>query len=391
MIHSIRVRNFRSIVDVTLSLSPVTVLVGRSGVGKSNLVLALRFLRDALRAGSESHLRDKLLHEWRASRPVTQASNSTTDFHIDFSLSGVKDLFTYHLAIHSQGPTSSPISESLTLGANCLYAQEAKARQGQHWRIHPNTVVVPEAGPIALGRLPSIPEAVLAFTALTTGVGVHSFQDDVLQPARSNQKGLQRNDSGLDDGGGNYLSTLREITRNLQDLNVRKDLVGALQKINPTVSSVELDDLQNPTTAVVGHKFQDKILPLSLAQESDGFRRFYAHLLALYQRPPKQTLVFEHPEDGIHPGALSLLAEEIKAAPQDNRGQVILTTHSPDLLDEFDVECIRVVELRNLQTVVGNVSNEQREALQENLLRAGELLTVDPARIDGAAAEPMPT
>ena len=84
--------------------------------------------------------------------------------------------------------------------------------------------------------------------------------------------------------------------------------------MNPSISSVELDDIQKPTKVVVGHKFDGKILALDLSQESDGFRRFYAHLLAIYQRPPKQTLIFEHPEDGIT-RARPLLAEEFKAAP----------------------------------------------------------------------------
>ncbi len=113
---------------------------------------------------------------------------------------------------------------------------------------------------------------------------------------------------------------------------------------------VELDSLQNPQNAIVAHRLGDKTLPLELQLESDGFRRFYAHLLALYQMPPKQTLVFEEPENGIYPGALELLADEFKAAPDDNRGQVLLTTHSPTLLDHFSAAQIRVVELENLET-----------------------------------------
>ncbi len=100
-----------------------------------------------------------------------------------------------------------------------------------------------------------------------------------------------------------------------------------------------------------------------------------------YQRPPKQTSIFEHPEDRIHPGALSLLAEEFKAAPAHGHGQVILTTHSPQFLDHFDVEQIRVVELADLQTRIGPVSAEQEEAVRDKLLEPGELLTVDPARM----------
>ena len=48
MIHRFRVQNFKSIADVDVELSPVTVLVGRSGTGKSSFVQALRFLRDVL-------------------------------------------------------------------------------------------------------------------------------------------------------------------------------------------------------------------------------------------------------------------------------------------------------------------------------------------------------
>ncbi|MDZ7618594.1 MAG: ATP-binding protein [Patescibacteria group bacterium] len=217
---------------------------------------------------------------------------------------------------------------------------------------------------------------VIAYTALTTGIGCYLFSDEVL--CGGAQLGLA---AGLDDHATNYLGALKEIVTDLHDLSVRKSIVAALQRVNPSVASVELNDIQQPGHIVVGHKLNGRILPLQLSQESAGFRRFYAYLLALYQRPSKQTLLFEHPEDGIHPGALSLLAEEFNAAPVAGRGQVLLTTHSPKLLDHFDAEQIRVVELDGLETRIGFVSDEQKEAIHEKLMDAGELLTVDPARM----------
>ncbi len=92
-------------------------------------------------------------------------------------------------------------------------------------------------------------------------------------------------------------------------------------------------------------------------------------------------MLFEHPEDGIHPGALSLLAEDFKPAPEQGHGQVIMTTQSPRLLDHFDVEQIRVVELAGWETRIGFISAEQMEAIRDRLLEPGELLTVDPARM----------
>jgi predicted ATPase len=122
-------------------------------------------------------------------------------------------------------------------------------------------------------------------------------------------------------------------------------------------------------------------------QESEGFRRYLAHLLALYQTPSKQTLIFEHPEAGLHPGALESLAYEFKTCPHDGRGQVILTTHSPQLLDYFPVESIRVVDIQEQATKIDRLAPEQFEAVRERLLHPGELLTVDPARLPGQLAE----
>jgi hypothetical protein len=136
---------------------------------------------------------------------------------------------------------------------------------------------VPPPGAIALGRIPSLSEIVIAFTALTSGIGCYIFSDKVLcQPGRENQR-----TRGLADDAGNFLDTLRDVVSNLQDLKIRKSIVAAIQRLNPSISSVELNDIQNPSKVVVGHRFDGKTLPLDLSQESDGFRRFYAHLLAV--------------------------------------------------------------------------------------------------------------
>ena len=54
MIKRIKISDFKSIRELDLSLDPVTVLVGRSGTGKSNIVQALRFLRNYLLGGDNA-------------------------------------------------------------------------------------------------------------------------------------------------------------------------------------------------------------------------------------------------------------------------------------------------------------------------------------------------
>ena len=101
-------------------------------------------------------------------------------------------------------------------------------------------------------------------------------------------------------------------------------------------------------------------------------------------------MVFEEPENAIFPGALSLLADEFKAATREKRGQVILTTHNPTLLDSFDVDNVRVVEMREGKTMVGPVSKEQRDAVKDHLLTTGDLLTVEQPRLDNALTAEQP-
>jgi len=239
-----------------------------------------------------------------------------------------------------------------------------------------------------LGTFPSLQEVVHAYAALSTGIGYYHLPSTALDPARIVSPGPQPPypAQGLWDDAGNYRDVMRGIAQDFHHPNLRKSLLATLQKVNPSIASIELDSVISPQRAVVGHTSDGSILELSLEQESDGFRRFYAHLLALYQNPSKLTLVFEEPENAIFPGALSLLADEFKAAPRENRGQVILTTHNPTLLDSFGIDDVKVVDMKDGRTVVGPVAKEQREAVKDRLLTTGEILTVEQPKLDSPAA-----
>ena len=383
MIKHITIKDFKSLEDVSVDLAPVTVLVGRSGSGKSNFVNALRFLRNYIIVD------EKAVGEaggWGCLVPVGK-DKPATSFEILFDVPGVENEFSYLLGLAHHGNRMQRFDEErLCLGGDVLFHQRAGA-----WLTEPKQLGIPQPNGLMVGKIPAISDIVIAYTVLSTGIACHEFPMDVLtktqsRPGRRFGSGASEELDGLHDDGENSLVVLRALARNLQDLSIRKNITAALQQINASVTSVELNSMQSPSSVVVGHDFEGRTLSLSLDAESDGFRRFYAHLLALYQQPPKQTLIFEEPENGIYPGALSLLADEFKAAPAAGRGQIILTTHSPELLDHFPPEALRVVQLDKHQTRIGPVDDAQRAALQDNLLNAGELLTVDPARMQVSGA-----
>ena len=134
MIHRIRIENFKCIADVTVELSPVTVLVGQSGTGKSNFLHAIRFLRDALRNGSYA--------DFCRERKPAPAANPTAlpKFEVEFSVDEYPERFIYHLNTFcsANDPDWPKQEESLALGDRVLFH-----RKVDKWVTEPDQTVVP--------------------------------------------------------------------------------------------------------------------------------------------------------------------------------------------------------------------------------------------------------
>ncbi|MGL6195128.1 MAG: AAA family ATPase [Thermoguttaceae bacterium] len=370
MIKRIRIKNYKSL-DVDFELDPITVLIGRSGTGKSNFVNAMRFLRGLLKSNSirdymhsHSNIIDNIL-------PFnSKEKNCELEFDIEFTIPSttVKDC-KYNLKFEH---SSINIYENLTIeDEQKLNYQPSSSWNSTH--LHEN---------IRLEKVNYDPDVSRAFLVLTEGVGCYDFPGDVCTDEKDKQES-----EALDDTAKNYLATFNAIRNNLQRQSDWDDINSSLRTLNSTFKTVNLESREAKRMVVV-HDFNGKSKPFSISNESEGFRRFLAHLLALYQTPPKQTLIFEEPERGIHPGALSTLADEFKACAKSGRGQVILTTHSPQLLDQFKPESIRVVEIENGVTKINRIARDQLESIREKLLFPGELLTVEDARAD---AEKQPS
>lgn len=86
----------------------------------------------------------------------------------------------------------------------------------------------------------------------------------------------------------------------------------------------------------------DSDYPFSVHQLSDGALRFICLTTALLQPNPPFTLLIDEPELGLHPYALVLLGALMRTASQ--RVQVIVSTQSVPLLNEFTLDQVIVVE-----------------------------------------------
>ena len=114
---------------------------------------------------------------------------------------------------------------------------------------------------------------------------------------------------------------------------------------------------------------------------SDGTLRAMAILFILGQaslsNDQKPSLIgIEEPELTLHPAATSVLLDAMREASQNT--QILVTTHSPDLLDNVDLEngneLVLAVDARDGETIIAPIDSASREIVKENLFSLGDLL-----------------
>ena len=206
-------------------------------------------------------------------------------------------------------------------------------------------------------------------SVILTGSSFYDFTPGLL---RSPQRVI--NATPLDEQGANLVAVLRGVLGSPDGDTLRQ----SLRTLVDGAQDIEVQALGGHLVAEVIYGARGngaaESARFDLGLESDGTIRLIAILTALYQSPPRTLTVIEEPERNIHPGALGVLADVIKEA--STRGQVLITTHSPDLIDHFDADDIRVVERVDGATVVGRMDRTQREVVREKLFTTGELMRV---------------
>jgi hypothetical protein len=118
-------------------------------------------------------------------------------------------------------------------------------------------------------------------------------------------------------------------------------------------------------------------VPFFEGEVSDGTLRILGLLLAVYQPQRPSVLGIEEPELTVHPALAELISQVLLDSAHD--GQVLVTTHSPDVLDakEISDDQIRVVTMEHGRTTIAPLATGSRKAIRERLYTPGELLRIN--------------
>ena len=187
----------------------------------------------------------------------------------------------------------------------------------------------------------------------------------------------------LSANGDNLGTVLHEILTRYDYRSEAEKLRDFLRVAYPAFEEIHCDTtFGTPPQVLVGVREKGMSRSMNLWDLSDGMLRFLCLATALLNPRSLLLVAIDEPELGLHPGLLPIVAEMIKTAAE--RTQVLVTTHSPDLLNCFDIADVAVMARdaddaqvtwhrpADRKTLVRMLNNVTGETLGD-LHRSGEL------------------
>lgn len=386
-LEKITLRNYKSITAATVEFSPLTILLGRNGSGKSNVADALSFIAEAAtlplqavfnrRGGPGSVIRK------RPFTPTKPGDGLSLGLAFEFSdlqkpLPSSRPQNTrYHRGRYAVEIFVSRLLNFEVTREQCWITDYAGNRT---WFDRKKQEVSSNAD-----VLRGIQESIVSKDALTIPIlgSILPFRALVntlktmtvyaIDPAKLRE--FQDPDSGerLLPDGSNAASVLRELTKDHGDILRR--LLEVLGSVVPDLSSVRANISGRKQILRFTQKWSGReTVTFDSFNMSDGTLRAFGLLLAVFQANGPSILVIEEPEISLHPAATAVILDVLKNMSKTT--QVICTTHSPEVLDHIEPSetNLRVVTWKNGETQIGLIAGVAREALEDHLSTAGELL-----------------
>ena len=326
MIKTIKLKGFRSFYEEEISLLPLSVIVGRNGSGKSTLVDSLLFIKDMASSGVSVAL---------ARRGGFDAVKSMKLEEEGFTIDINCDCFSYEVLV-KRNCIEEEVNYVDKFFKSCDGAVY-KCLDGNmvYWGGDPSlekdSIVWHSRGEGGIDEL-----GLLELSVFPEYIGHFDIQPFLIKREQKIEGDY------INEDGTNLPYILFNMF--LNEKEKAKDFLYIVRDFLPWVKKIEVQYISSLSmhTLIVEDKYAGGKIPLSGI--SEGTLGIFATILALYFTPYK-ILIFEELGKYIHPLLVGRLIEHMKEMVDDK--QIIITTHSPHVLDHVPLENVLLVVRNN--------------------------------------------
>lgn len=374
----VTIRNYKSIAACDVHPGPLTFLVGPNGSGKSNFLDALRFVSDSLRYSLDHAFRDRGgINDVRR-----RSSGHPTHFGIRLEFQLARQHGHYSFSIGARPRSGFVVHEE-------CHVVDREEGATSFFKVTDGVVVkstLRDAPAAASDRLYLVTLSGIAafrgiYNALST-MGFYNLNPDAIRDLQSPDPGEL-----LNRDGSNIASVLANL--NQRAPRQRRMIEEYLERVVPGISGVDAKQIGPKETLEIQQAVRGAKNPRHFfaASMSDGTLRALGVLVALFQHDgvangKRRLIGIEEPEAALHPAAAGVLTDGLRDAAEYS--QVLVTSHSPDLLDDDDIPegAILAVVSEDGETRIGPLDGAARSVLKDHLYTAGELLRMNQLQPD---------
>jgi len=356
-IEGIHIQNYRTLKQISLGqtfqnksganpLPKLITIIGPNGCGKSTFMDTFEFIRDCLLMGVE-HACDKP-HRGGFERLQTRGQNAAIGFEIHYRINDIP--IAYRLKIDHDKNARPVVVQEEIIGKddneNNVFILKLNEQKGYVLPFKTGSEQIEiklddpqRLGISTLGNL-SENQPIIIFRQFLESWYLSYFVPDLARglPLAGTQKHLNRSGDNL----ANYLQFMER--------QHPERFKAVLRQISQKIPGIERITTKNTEDGRLLLQFNDRgyIDPFYAQDMSDGTLKLFAYLLLLQDPEPPALIGIEEPENGLHHQLLEPLALEIKhVTKQPNGPQIILTTHSPYLIDALQPKEVWIMEKNN--------------------------------------------
>ncbi|NMO22991.1 AAA family ATPase [Pyxidicoccus fallax] len=339
MLDRIEIEGFKSIRQMVLDLRPVNVLIGANGAGKSNFIGVFVLLQRMMEGRLQLH--------------VAQAGGADTLLHF-----GRKQTSELRLRLRYQ-PDKTFYRVTLVPSAHdaLIYGAENYGVDGGFGFHSDGFGVQTETGLLAglpgqAGQHKTQVHQVLA------GVRVHHFHDTSAAAKVKQSQDINDNEALRSDASN--LAAFLFLLREKHPDSYRR-LVATVRLAAPFFDDFRLRPSPfNEQKILLEWSERGSDAYFNAHALSDGTLRFICLATLLLQPAPPPLIIIDEPELGLHPYAIQLLADLVSSASE--KSQVILSTQSVTLVNQFAPEDLVVVDRSGKESLFRRLSPEETQS-----------------------------
>ena len=336
-------KGFRSLDGVSVPLKPLTVLVGPNGSGKTNILNVLQFLASTVRFDLAAAL--------EASGGFSYVQRQDGRAPTSRVVLGIEGIVTRNASLGAPDEYRLSFYRSVSNRLNREESFVWKRTRGQGRRLTvKGTKVEFGADDVETGDRETRLLANRQATGLATlpdwsdeegGEGIRLLAQflsgiRILEPDMEAARLPTRMIPGrLADDASNLSSALNNLA--VSDPESFGILEDEVRECLPGLDAIEFELLGGSSRAVmIVLRERGVRMPVELADASFGTVRLLALLTALHETEQPPFTAIEEADHGLHPYALDLLVERLRAASEHT--QLLVTTHAPTLVNRLRPE-----------------------------------------------------